>query len=269
MPGPSEIVEEEQSSPAYHLEGADRQDTNCQIAYTLSGEGVFRHGSDTWRLAPGTMFMTRNNDPRTAYYFPPAGRKPWVFLWFSFWGEASGRMIDDIAERYGHVFDLPRDLAVIGKIAAYQKYANGVRVLNPLAGARLVVETLSEIVEYLEDRHAASPPGEIIRKAQEQVLENLDRDISVSTLARTLRVSREHLSRTFKGKIGLSLHDFITMEKVKLACQLLIDTRLSCKEIAGRCGYENIISFNRAFKSTVKRTPSELRLSGRMPNFKG
>ncbi|HBC85585.1 MAG TPA: hypothetical protein DCZ94_01395 [Lentisphaeria bacterium] len=267
MPAPSEIVEEVQSGLSYRLDGARRKDANCQLCYTLSGEGAFRHCSETYRLLPGTMFITRNNDPKNSYYFPQACRQPWIFIWFSFWGEASGRMIDDIVEGYGHVFSVPRELAAIRKIVSYQKYSNSVRVLSPLAGAKLVVDSLNDIVEYLDNRHAASPQGEMIKNIQEYVMKNIERDISVCKMSSELGISREHLSRTFKAHLGIPLHDYVTMEKMKLACQLLLETRMPCKEISGKVGYGNTIGFNRAFKSLLNMTPSELRLSGFMPDF--
>ncbi len=267
MPAPSEIVEEVQSNASYALSGKRRKDTNCQFCITSSGEGMFMDRSGTYRLIPGTAFITRNNDPDTAYWYPENARRPWVFLWFSFWGETSASMINDISGRYGHVFGIPLEHPVVQRIASYQKYSNSVRSMSPLEGAKLVVETLAGLVSHLENRQASSPSGEMIRSAQEYVMRNLSHDISIREMAVKLGVSREHLSRIFAKHLGFSLHDYITIEKMKFACQLLLETSLPCKEIAGRTGYGNVISFNRAFRSVVRMTPSELRRSGLMPDF--
>ena len=98
-------------------------------------------------------------------------------------------------------------------------------------------------------------------------MRNLERNISVANLASELKVSREHLSRVFRDCVGIAPDKYITREKIKLACNLLRESSLSCKEISGRIGYESPSCFTRAFSSVVGMTPTKVRKTGHVPNF--
>lgn len=84
-------------------------------------------------------------------------------------------------------------------------------------------------------------------------------------IARDLGVTREHLSRIFRQQFGQPPSEYLMKRKMELACKLLLSANLTCKEIAERIGYENSISFNRAFKNLVKMPPGQLREFGCVP----
>jgi len=266
FPVPGELVEEVQDKPSYKHEGRLRGNVRGgQLACTLEGRGLFIVGKREYSLPPGKAFFHLHNDAKTVYCYPSDGTVPWRFLWISLFGETLEKMIRDIVARYGYIYTLPRNKGIIKKLEAYRNYRGVIHTMTPLAGAKLVMEVLASLGEEFEKEHALDPQGNLVRNAQELMLENLDKNLGVEKIAGELNVSREHLSRVFREQTGLSPHEYLTRRKMKYACYLLRDTNLTCKEIAARIGYDDPASFSRAFKNEIKISPQDLRITGYIP----
>lgn len=266
FPAPGELVEEIQEKPSYRLEGRKRENTGgCQFVCTLSGRGVYLENGIEHSLPPGTAFIQRHADPVTAYYYPPDGREPWIFLWISFYGEVAAQMVNELVARYGYIYKLPENSGLIKRLRAYKNYKGMVQSMTPLAGAKLVMDVLTGLGDEFEKELSNSPQCNVVRRAQELILENLDRNLKVEEIAGNLSVSREHLSRVFKEQAGVSPQDYILNKKMKYASYLLRDTGLSCKEIGQKIGYDSPASFSRAFKNIYNISPADIRSTGYFP----
>jgi len=84
------------------------------------------------------------------------------------------------------------------------------------------------------------------------VRESLHENVNVTSLAKRLRVTREHLTRVFRDTTGRTPHQYVVQQKVMLACRLLKTTDLTCKEIAARIGYGTHSKFTRSFRSVSR-----------------
>lgn len=267
FPVPGELVEEIQEKPSYRLDGSKRQTTTgCQLSYTLSGRGIFKWKNIEYQLLPGKAFLHKHNDADTAYYYPVDGKEPWIFLWISFYGEVAEAMVTDLVERYGYIYRLPENSGLIKRLRAYKNYKGMVQGMTPLSGAKLVMDVLTGLGDEFEKELSNSPQSNVVRRAQELIHENIDKNIKVEEIAEKLSVSREHLSRSFKEQSGVSPQDYILSKKMKYACYLLRDTGFSCKEIGMKIGYDNPASFSRAFKNIYNISPADIRTTGYFPD---
>lgn len=84
-------------------------------------------------------------------------------------------------------------------------------------------------------------------------------DFSVSQVAEELCVSKEHLSRIFKKKYGVSVVCYLTNMRIKRAKFLLLNTSFSMQQISEKCGFFDANYFSRTFKKIVGVTPSEFK----------
>lgn len=87
--------------------------------------------------------------------------------------------------------------------------------------------------------------------------ENLDKKISIPSLAKMVNLTNVGFIWKFKKYVGVSPSDFLIGLKMKLAKKLLVDNTLSVKEIAELCGYENPSYFSNAFKSYYGTRPTK------------
>lgn len=82
-------------------------------------------------------------------------------------------------------------------------------------------------------------------------------DISLSSLADTFYLSKEHLSRSFKRETGTNLFSYIMELKLNDAKKLLASTELTLDEIAFKLGFSNGNYFSKVFKKNTGQSPRE------------
>ena len=70
-----------------------------------------------------------------------------------------------------------------------------------------------------------------------------------------------YLNRLFKKETGITIHQAVIGERMKIAKNLLIETELSVKDIASEVGYADLARFCTAFKAAVGATPLQYRKS--------
>ena len=259
FPMPHEIVLEKQTSLRYHLEGSGRPQNITQVVCTLEGEGAFRYGNTVYPLPPGKGFMCTLGDPESAYFYPGHARKPWIFLWMDFSGSTAVRMIEELSLQYGHVFDIPPDSGLIRYLKSFRNQRRSIRFVSPTEGARIVCDVLALLGENLERKDIDSPGNRLVQAARSAISENLDRALNLGEIAARLKVSREHLTRIFRERTGITPQEFAAEERMQYAVRLLRDSFQSCEEIAEQTGYSGAVSFSRAFRRRFGYSPMQYR----------
>jgi len=260
FPMPGELVEEVQKNSDYRIDENSRTEHNGgQLSFTLEGEGVFKDGDKEYPLTSGTAFLALHGKKDISYFYPTEGTTPWRTLWISFYGRMSEELISDIVSKYGHIFTLPLKKGVIKRLLAYRNYDNSVQPLTNGAGAKIVMDILTSLIEVNEKDSLNAPQNDIIREVRQYMLENISIDYGVSDIAEYLNISREHLSRLFKKVMGKSLTLYIREDKIRRACHLLRESQFACSEVGAKVGYKNPASFTRVFKSITNLTPGNFR----------
>lgn len=89
----------------------------------------------------------------------------------------------------------------------------------------------------------------------------IDQDLRVQEIAEAANISVSTLERTFKEHMGTTPKKFIIHAKVATACDSLMNTRMSVKEIGLSVGYPDHANFTRAFRKLMNMSPSDYRSS--------
>ena len=87
--------------------------------------------------------------------------------------------------------------------------------------------------------------------------------LCLNEIAEFVNVSPAHLSAVFKKSSGQNISDLITSFRIDVACQLLLYTSLSLKEISDKVGYTNQYYFSSCFKKKIGKTPSQFRMESK------
>jgi len=98
-----------------------------------------------------------------------------------------------------------------------------------------------------------------IEETRRFIEKNFTRDIPVGLLCREFGVNRTKLQEGFNQLFGISVHAFISQERMKKARALLTETDESVKVIAIECGYKSISSFTRIFSRMHQVSPLQYR----------
>lgn len=93
------------------------------------------------------------------------------------------------------------------------------------------------------------------------VYDHLDQPLDLVKLAEIAGMSPRHWHRIFAAAFGESLPALIKRVRLQRAVAMLADS-VPVREVAERCGYPNVSSFTRAFRTAIGTTPAEYRTSG-------
>ena len=93
----------------------------------------------------------------------------------------------------------------------------------------------------------------------EYIRSNIREKLSLEDICHALGTNQSTLNFRFRRELDCSVGEFIISARMRRARRLLIGTNYTIGAIAGRCGYENIYYFSRAFRKEVGLTPSEFR----------
>lgn len=98
-----------------------------------------------------------------------------------------------------------------------------------------------------------------IESAYNYMLENYNKDISLSNIAEKVGMTEVSFSRFFKKRTSKTFIDSLNEVRLGHATRMLVNTTHSVSEICLLCGFNNISNFNRIFKRKKGCTPSEFR----------
>lgn len=101
--------------------------------------------------------------------------------------------------------------------------------------------------------------ADIVSKTKAYVKSHYREDIGISSIADSLGITPNYLSRLFKEQTGVRLKDYITHLKIDKAKELLASSGLSVKSIATEVGYYSSKHFSKVFLKATGSTPSEYR----------
>lgn len=149
-------------------------------------------------------------------------------------------------------------------------------ILKPIDYEELdeVLSRLTERVRHRRRGEEAAPPedvggaaekgneGEkqdIVGEVKRYVREHISEDIYIADIARQVYLNEQYLMRTFKKVTGISVLEFITDERVRLAGELLVSTDQPVRQVADSVGYGNYSYFTKLFKRNTGLTPQAYR----------
>ncbi|OCT13407.1 hypothetical protein A8709_17500 [Paenibacillus pectinilyticus] len=114
---------------------------------------------------------------------------------------------------------------------------------------------LTIAISNRQKKFVASPIEIVVRYVEEHYAEA----ITLNMMAEIVYLSPSYLSSLFKSKQGQSFIDFLTEKRIEKAKSLLLYSDEKIQVISDSTGFTNIRHFNRVFKTSTNRTPSEYR----------
>ena len=122
---------------------------------------------------------------------------------------------------------------------------------------RVVDELASQIRSFQGLQHAMA-----LKRAEEHIMRNLARKISLEEIARISGFSPPYFSSIFKEEMGENFTSFLNRLRVEKASVLLTGTHLSLNKIGRSCGFEDQSWFSKTFKNYTGISPGKYRSRG-------
>ncbi len=103
--------------------------------------------------------------------------------------------------------------------------------------------------------------AELFQKALVYIAEHYSENISLQNLAGILNYSTAYVSVLFTTYTGMNFKVYLDSFRVNKSMKMLQDNTATIAEVATRCGYENIRTFNNTFKRITGMSPSDFKQS--------
>jgi AraC family transcriptional regulator len=131
--------------------------------------------------------------------------------------------------------------------------------------ARSVGHTLVMHIARLENKPSSvnALPKWRLRRVQEYVDANLEKDISLADLAKVAGLSRMHFAAQFRAATGCRPHDYLLYRRIESAKEILSSTDVPLAEVALTVGFHAQPHFSTVFKRLVGDTPARWRRSAK------
>lgn len=89
--------------------------------------------------------------------------------------------------------------------------------------------------------------------------EHYTEDLPILKLCEITGLTKSRFSKLFEVFTGTSFNDYLNQKRISYAEKLLIYPNLSTTDIAMKCGFNSLSTFNRAFRTVRKCSPTEYR----------
>lgn len=131
------------------------------------------------------------------------------------------------------------------------------RLADPVADG--ILSAVLHRIARLEDAGQAAALHPALQRAVRYLEAQLDRPAGTEALARAAHTSYGHLCRLFRETFHCTPRAFQHRLRLDRAKKLLLDPYLTVKEVAARCGFEDVNYFVRLFRREERQTPGRWR----------
>lgn len=142
-------------------------------------------------------------------------------------------------------------------------HVHNARYYTSLAQNYTLTSILIELTQSFTSNYRLKYSDALKTRSFEKIIEwvrlNLNNHISSSKIAETFHYNPDYLTRLFKSKTGMRLHEYINTLRLSQAKLLIYQSNLSIKEIAYSVGFEDEKYFMKLFKSYEGLTPNSYR----------
>ncbi len=237
----------------YHV-SRDRTPGMVGFQYTVSGEVQYRDSTGEYTVKPGHAFLHATGDD-VIYYTLPDARETYVCDWITFTG--AGVVDHWNVLRKGHGSVLPIDKQT--RLAMWNLMELGApkAVLDPTVLADAVHEFLMSLfVKFRQQRQETLNP---VDAAVDDLLRHPAYPWSLKELAEKYGCSREHLTRVFTRRIGVSPGVWLNQSRLRRAVELLKSSDLPVASVAEKSGFASAHTLARHLRRVVGKSPRALR----------
>ncbi len=229
------------------------------IIYCVEGKGWVEINRKKTEITPSQFIVIPANTP---HKYSAGTQDPWTIYWVHFRGEVSAHIVNllQLNERNRK----PQLMYNENRIKLFQEIyfnlekgygADNLRYVNMIFYhflSSILYEEQFNNTDNKKDNDMLSAVIELMQKKIHTVC-------SLQEFARLARLSVSHFSAVFRQKTGYSPIEYFNHLKVQKACQYLLLSAMTVKEIAAALGVDDQYYFSRLFSKLMGLSPSEYR----------
>lgn len=238
-----------------------------EICYCLRGELAFSWKGEIVPFRPGSVFVTKPEEPHRLMTLDKGLRMYWMFYRIPEKGFPFLKLPSDEAEWLKErLLNLPNRMfpatkrlhaAFLHIFPLYDTVPRNTPERKLLLRVA-ATELLLSLIEASSDA-VVTPYGGRVETLLAEMRQNPGKNYSVDELAARAALSPSNLALRFKTLVGLPPHSFLVHCRIEKAKKLLVDPKAKVSEIAKSLGFPSAQHFATQFKNTTGKTPREWR----------
>lgn len=237
----------------------DGIDQNILI-YCLEGQGMVKIKKEEYELNPGDFILIPAG---IAHQYAADETNPWTIYWVHFKGPIATHIISSFLKKNGSFKDTTnyQDSRIQLFEDIYSNLEMGYSTDNlcyvNLCLPHFLTSFIFDANYNIADKKRSD---DTINRSINFMQKNLDKMLTLKSLAESVHLSASHFSFLFRKKTGFSPIEHFNHLKVQKACQYLLFTDLRIKEIADKLGIEDQYYFSRMFTKIMGMSPVAYRI---------
>lgn len=229
---------------------------NYEIIFIVSGKGIITIEGTEYKLSRGSLFLI---NPLVYYMFNISLDTPYEYYSLKFskssvLSEAMDQFdavcSDGLSKRYLFYSNSDGVFSMFERIENLARMPENGKILyfKMLLSEILLTLNLSSLDDFCD--FSRDLGSRVIR----YLSDNIDRSISLDSLARRFFVSKYYLCRAFKKRNGISVRSYINRKRVMYAKQL-IENGESASSASYKVGFGDYSAFYRAYVKYIGSSP--------------
>jgi len=231
------------------------------LIYTLDGMGRFGHANGEFLAGKGDIVLIT---PKTLNdYGLEDTLKRWDLLWAYFFPHTDWHMLLQWPDESPGLFRLHVPVGkmrrqIVREFTQAHRLNTGPRRHREM----FAMNALEKVLLWCDEinprsEHSTMDPRVLL--AMDYLCQNLSQAITLSLLARRCGLSVSRLAHLFREQSGQTPHQFLEIQRMAHARQLLELTQESVANIASEVGFPNSFHFSRRFKHHLGVSPRHYR----------
>lgn len=232
----------------------------CEIIYILSGQGFIILDGNKHFIKTGDLIVI---NPNTIHEESSDKNNPLHFLFLAIDRFKVSGLENNML--------IPADAYPIMTLTSYKfkvesyfldivkETANRVEYFETISHSLVCALIVLILRVYISSNNTFNNTTSECQKVQQYIDQNYQSEITLESLAKTIYISKHHLSHIFKSETGMSPIKYVITKRISEASRLLIETQDPIYEIANKVGYTDPVYFSQIFKKTVGISPQNFR----------
>lgn len=129
--------------------------------------------------------------------------------------------------------------------------------MDLISDMRTYLEELTEKIFSHRELNFDKTISKIVRDVQIYIMLNYSSSLYIDDIADELHINRVHLMRMFKNETGITINEFLTQYRIKVAVDLLKSGKYLVNEVGNAVGYSDSRYFCKVFKKVTGVLPSK------------
>ncbi len=235
------------------------------IVFVHKGRGIFKTKDTVYRLGEGGSFFVF---PGEMVFYQADETDPWEYYWIAFTGSSELYGLEQTLLKNSLSSERPvhstKNHETLSKL--YAELIAFSDMNDERATSKIISLFFDIIYQYSVTKNSARKTDNKsydlsghLPIAVEYIKQYYKENISVTSMAEHLGISREHLCHLFKKHFGISPIKFITQYRLQHAVILLESTDMKIYEISHSCGFSDYNYFSNLFRKNFLVSPTAYR----------